>query len=151
MKKKLIIVTLIAILGLALLSTTAQRPDNLGVVNGRLAAMPDSPNAVSSFADDPEMRLEPIPYASSSKAVIEEIAAVIRSLPRTTIIEQTDNYLYVEFRSLIFRYVDDVEFFADDETQQVQFRSASRVGYSDLGVNRRRMERILELLKTQQP
>ncbi len=146
MKRKLIIVSVIAILGLALLSSTARRPANLGVVNGKLAAMPDSPNAVSSYAENPEMRLAPIPYTTSDRKMIEKIAAVIRDLPRTNIMEQTDNYLHAEFRSLIFRYVDDVEFYADESTKQVQFRSASRVGYSDMGVNRRRMEGILQRL-----
>ena len=63
-------------------------------------------------------------------------------MPEATIIEEQDDYLYAEFRSRIFRFVDDVEFAVDNENNEVHFRSASRVGHSDLGVNRARMERI---------
>jgi len=69
-------------------------------------------------------------------------------LPRAKIVSVEDNYLHVEFRSAIFRFVDDVEFLVvipeeqRPTEQRIHFRSASRVGYSDFGVNRRRMEQI---------
>ena len=63
-------------------------------------------------------------------------------MPRTKIVTVDDNYLYAEFRSALFRFVDDVEFLIDPKERAIHFRSASRVGYSDLGVNRHRMEQI---------
>ena len=63
-------------------------------------------------------------------------------MPRTRIAEDDGYYVHAEFRSRVFRFVDDVEFLLDDATGQIYFRSASRVGRSDLGVNRRRMEAI---------
>jgi uncharacterized protein (DUF1499 family) len=76
---------------------------------------------------------------SDAKAVLK---TVIAGLPRTKLVEEDDTYLHYEFTSLLLRFVDDVEFLFDDETKTVHFRSASRTGYGDLGVNRRRMEDI---------
>ena len=63
-------------------------------------------------------------------------------LPRAKLVEEDEDYLHYEFTSLLLRFVDDVEFVFDDATRTIHFRSASRTGYSDLGVNRRRMEEI---------
>jgi uncharacterized protein (DUF1499 family) len=70
------------------------------------------------------------------------LKTVVAGLPRTKLIEEDENYLHYEFTSLLFRFVDDVEFLFDDGTKTIHFRSASRTGYGDLGVNRRRMEEI---------
>jgi uncharacterized protein (DUF1499 family) len=70
----------------------------------------------------------------------ELLKALIASLPRTRLIEEDGEYLHYEFTS--FRFVDDVEFVFDEGSKTIHFRSASRVGYGDLGVNRRRMENI---------
>ena len=68
-------------------------------------------------------------------------------MDRTMLIQEDATYLRYEFTSLLLRFVDDVEFLFDDSTKTVHFRSASRTGYSDLGVNRRRMERIRSLVE----
>jgi len=65
--------------------------------------------------------------------------SVIDSFRRTRVVTQRPDYVHAEFRSFLFRFCDDVEFYFDDETERVHLRSASRLGYSDLGVNRRRM------------
>lgn len=80
---------------------------------------------------------------------MRKLTAAIQSMPRRKIVIATENYLHVEFSSAIFRFVDDVEFFLDDATQTIHFRSASRLGYSDLGVNRKRMEEIRRRFTTQ--
>jgi uncharacterized protein (DUF1499 family) len=67
---------------------------------------------------------------------------IIQALERTTIIEETDDYLYAEFKSATMGYVDDVEFYIDRENKMIHVRSASRVGYGDFGVNRERIEAI---------
>jgi uncharacterized protein (DUF1499 family) len=79
---------------------------------------------------------------AEAKQALKEI---VRSLPRTNLVEENETYLHYEFTSLLLRFVDDVEFLFDDETKTIHFRSASRTGYSDLGVNRRRMEEIRKL------
>ena len=70
----------------------------------------------------------------------------ILSLPRVKLVEEDESYLHCEFTSLLFRFVDDVEFVFDDATKTLHFRSASRTGYGDLGVNRKRMEEIRRLV-----
>ena len=71
---------------------------------------------------------------------------VLTTLPRTKLVEEDEMYLHYEFTSLLLRFVDDVEFLFDDESKTVHFRSASRTGYSDLGVNRQRMEQVRSLV-----
>ena len=73
---------------------------------------------------------------------MQRIKELVEEMPRTKIVTVEDNYLHAEFRSSVFRFVDDVEFLIDPKERAIHFRSASRVGYSDFGVNRRRMEQI---------
>lgn len=68
-------------------------------------------------------------------------------MPRMKLVEEDEAYLHYEFSSLLLRFVDDVELIFDDETKTIHFRSASRTGYGDLGVNRRRMETIRSLIE----
>ncbi len=108
------------------------------------APCPDSPNCVSSQADpsDEIHYMAALPYSGSVVAAKEKLLAIVKSQPRTTIVTEEDTYLHVEYRSLIFRFVDDVEFSIEQETHLIHFRSASRLGHSDLGVNRKRMAKI---------
>jgi len=107
-----------------------------------LAPCPSSPNCVSTQAQDERHAIAPFPYRKSKAEAKEVLKQVIRSLPRTKLVEEGETYLHFEFSSLVFHFVDDVEFVFDDESKTIHFRSASRTGYSDLGVNRRRMEEI---------
>lgn len=136
--------------GLFLLSFTASRPSNLGVRDGRLATCPDSPNCVSTQAEDREHWIAPFTYQGDSGTVIETLDKIVRRQPRTRIIEKSPQYLHAEFQSAFFRFVDDVEFYVEAESGRVHFRSASRVGRSDLGANRARMESIRSLFQNTQ-
>jgi len=118
------------------------RPASLGVRDGRLAPCPSSPNCVSSLADDDTHRIAPLPLSGAAASAIGRIEGIVRSLPRSSVILATENYLHAEFRSAVFRFVDDVEFLVDESAGVIQIRSASRVGTSDLGVNRKRIEAI---------
>ncbi len=140
----LAIVIVLIVGALAMMSIFSRKPTNLGVTNGRLAVCPASPNCVSTQAADADHRMEPIPFVGSPNEAMQRIEGVIDEMPRTRIVTREGNYLHAEFRSALFRFVDDVEFLIDPESQLVHFRSASRVGHSDLGVNRRRMEKIRE-------
>lgn len=114
----------------------------LGVTDGRLAPCPRSPNCVSSQSEGRAHYIEPLHFTGSLKEAKEALLSVIRSEKRTRLITITDDYIHAEFTSLIFRFVDDVEFYFDDSTKTIHVRSASRVGRSDLGVNRKRVEKI---------
>ena len=121
---------------------SGERPNNLGVKDGKLAACPGTPNCVNSQSNDTKSMIEPLPTES-----IAEIKQVVEAMAGTTIIEETGNYLYAEFKSKLMGYVDDVEFYLDSGANKVQVRSASRLGKSDLGVNRKRVEEIRSKLQ----
>lgn len=132
---------------LALLSLFAKTPAHLGVRNGRLAPCPSSPNCVSTQAETQQHWIAPLTPDDDEKSPVNRIAEIVAGMPGATVIEQSEVYLRAEFRSRIFRFCDDVEFFHDKSGGQIHFRSASRVGHSDLGVNRRRMEEIRTLFR----
>ena len=111
-----------------------------------LAPCPSSPNCVSTQAPDKGHAITPFRYRKSRAEAKEALKKVIRSLPRTKLVEEDESYLHYEFTSLLLRFVDDVEFLFDDETKTIHFRSASRTGYGDLGVNRTRMEQVRALV-----
>ena len=121
---------------------SGERPSNLGVKDGKLAACPGTPNCVNSRSNDAQSKIDALPAVS-----IAEIKGVVEGMEGTTIIEETDNYLYAEFKSKLMGYVDDVEFYRDEANNALQVRSASRLGKSDLGVNRKRVEEIRSKLK----
>ena len=112
-----------------------------------LPPCPSSPNCVATQAHDEGHAIAPFRYRKSRAEAKEALKATIRALPRTQLVEEEDEYLHYEFTTLIMRFVDDVEFLFDDETKTIHFRSASRTGYGDLGVNRKRMENIRSLVE----
>jgi uncharacterized protein (DUF1499 family) len=127
---------------LALLSARAQQPANLGVREGRLTPCPETPNCACSQAGDDAHRIEPLRFAGDPAAAMARLRAVLDAWPRTRLVTATDEYLHAECASFVFRFVDDVEFLLDRGAGVIHCRSASRVGRSDLGVNRRRLEAI---------
>ncbi len=104
---------------------------------------PSRPNCVSSRAPEGPRRMDPIRYQDSLEEARQRLLEIILSFPRSTVVQDNGNYLKVEFRSAIFAFVDDVEFEFDNISKLIQFRSASRQGYYDFGVNRRRMEAVM--------
>ncbi|ABZ93752.1 DUF1499 domain-containing protein [Leptospira biflexa] len=129
-----------------LTNCTGTRPDNLGIRTGKLLDCPKTPNCINSFSDpsDKEHFRNPEPYKKPTSEAMGILKQRILSFPRTKIIKEENNYLYVEFTSLLMRYVDDVEFYFDEKSKLLHFRSASRLGKSDLGVNRKRIETLLK-------
>ena len=118
------------------------RHSQMGVTGGRLAACPDSPNCVSSQSADPRHAIDPLRYEGTAEKARELLIEAVSGMKRARIVVAEDRYIHAEFTSAFFRFVDDVEFLLDDGTRTIHVRSASRVGYSDLGVNRRRVEEI---------
>ncbi|MDT7043203.1 DUF1499 domain-containing protein [Candidatus Nitronereus thalassa] len=108
----------------------------------RLAPCPSSPNCVSSQSKDPDHYIDPLAFHGSPEDTKTRLKHVLTSLPRTIIVEEGPTYLRAESTSLIFRFTDDLDFVIDAEQQLIHVRSASRVGYSDLGANRKRIEAI---------
>lgn len=112
-----------------------------------LHSCPTSPNCVSTQATDEGHAIAPFRYTKPCAEAKEALKAALARMPRTTLVEEDESYLHYEVTSLLLRFVDDVEFVFDDDTKTIHFRSASRVGYSDLGVNRQRMEQVRALLQ----
>jgi uncharacterized protein (DUF1499 family) len=137
------IVLLAAIL--SLMSTTLPA----GETTHTLAPCPASPNCVSSQATDAQHFTEPLRYTGEATLAWNRLKSALGTESRLTIVEDTGSYLHAEARSLVFRFVDDIEFVLDSEAEVIQVRSASRTGYSDFGVNRRRVERIRKVFSEQ--
>jgi len=121
------------------------RPDNLGVKDGRLAPPKRTPNCVSSQADrvaDPGHYIEPLRFGGSPAGGRAALKAALNGMERVKIVNETANYLYAEFSSRLMGYVDDVEFYLDENAGVIHVRSASRLGSRDFGVNRERIETL---------
>lgn len=123
-----------------LAACAGERPNNLGVRDGRLSACPASPNCVSSQASDERHRIAPLAFTGDPDAAFARLKTVLAQRKDTSVVEERPGYLRVELRTTLF--VDDGEFLLDREERVVHVRSASRLGYSDLGKNRSRMEDI---------
>lgn len=116
----------------------------LGIVDGRLSPCPNKPNCVSSQAavGDRQHYIEALSYGGEPAQARERLERAIGDMKRARVVVRQADYWRVEFTSALWRFVDDVEFLFADKAKRIDVRSASRVGYSDLGVNRRRIEEI---------
>lgn len=116
-------------------------PNDIGVRDGRLKPCPDTPNCVNS-KDAGGSAIVPIEYRGATDIAWRRLITIVSSLPRTRIVRKDENYLRAEVSSRVFGFVDDIEFLLDPNAAVIHVRSASRVGHSDLGVNRKRVEQI---------
>jgi uncharacterized protein (DUF1499 family) len=112
-----------------------------------LPPCPDTPNCVSTESTRSSQRMEAVPFRDDPASALARARAALLEESRTTIVAEDSNWLKAESKSFVFRFVDDVEILLDASAQVFRFRSASRVGKSDLGVNRKRMQRISERLR----
>lgn len=105
---------------------------------------PDSPNCVSTQADpsDSTHYIEPVAYTGDTAAVIAAIEDAVSS-NGGSVVSSTDITVKALFVTKLLRFKDDVDFELDDEAKLIHFRSASRVGHSDLGANRKRMDALM--------
>jgi uncharacterized protein (DUF1499 family) len=126
------------------------RPDNLGIdAAGQLAACPSTPNCINSQSQDPEHYIEPFGFESNSESVWQTLEEIVADFDGAEIIADTGTYLYAEFTTKLMGFVDDVEFVLDETDQKIDLRSASRLGESDLGTNRKRLEILRSQLNKQ--
>ena len=123
-----------------LASCAGTRPDSIG----QFADCPDKPNCVSTKSSTTEQKVLPLTYKGPYQKTKNKLLSIVKSIPRSKIVSNKENFLHVEFTSKIFRFVDDVEFYFN-EPGIIHFRSASRIGHSDMGVNRNRIEKIRHL------
>ncbi len=122
----------------------------LRIEKGQLTQCPATPNCVNSQAKDKKHFIQPILAISTQLEVKNRILKILHELNRAKVIVAEDNYIRAEFTSKVFRFVDDVEFYfpkTKSEEMIIHVRSASRIGHSDLGANRKRIEQIRSKFK----
>ena len=134
---------------LAILARIVKSPPYLGVRDGQLAPCPSSPNCVSTQSQDESHRIASLSFDTSVQQAQTRLLQIIRAMERTRIIVADPTYIHAEFRTPGIQYVDDVEFYLDEQTGLIHFRSASRLPYWDWGVNRNRMETIRRAFEAQ--
>jgi uncharacterized protein (DUF1499 family) len=132
---------------LGLWSGTA--PTTLGVNQGRLLPPAFSPNSVSSqaelYPDNPQHQaayITPISYLGSQTAAMHKLLQTLRATPGINVVEARPDYVYAQATTPVMKFTDDLEFWFDNARPLIQVRSASRLGESDLGANRARIEEI---------
>ena len=143
---------LLALLGLAagrLGMLAGKAPVDLGVREGRLKAPSTRPNSVSSQAalwpGHPQLAyasIAPLAVAGDAAAAMAKVRSVVENTPGARLVQADGGYLRAEFSTPLMRYTDDVEFWFDSAAGVVQVRSASRLGESDMGANRTRVEAL---------
>ncbi|MFU8787552.1 MAG: DUF1499 domain-containing protein [Methylobacter sp.] len=116
----------------------------------RLPPCPNSPNCVSSQATDDSHFIAPFKITGSIEDAWAALKQALISQGRTVMTRETENTLHAEARSLVFRFVDDIDALLDKEARIIHIRSASRIGYGDFGVNRKRVEMLRAQLQQAQ-
>lgn len=141
----LIVILLIGGVSVWMVIKNKKIPENLGVRSGKLAPMPSSPNAVSSQTDIEEKRVDPWPFKGGLAATRSAVLNSLKKYGNIEIVEDSGRYIHAVAVTATMKYRDDLEFYFDESENRVHFRSASRVGYSDRGLNRKRYEELAGL------
>jgi|MudIll2142460700_1097286.scaffolds.fasta_scaffold129938_1 uncharacterized protein (DUF1499 family) len=130
-------------------------PTDLGVRDGKLKAPSATENSVTSqaalYPDHPQRgyaEIAPLPVRGDGPATMSRIRAIVQGMDGAEVVKADPDYLYAQFTTPLMKFVDDVEFWYDPANNVVQFRSASRLGRKDMGVNRKRMEAVRDALAT---
>jgi uncharacterized protein (DUF1499 family) len=127
---------------LAYLAVRSRTAPALEVRDGRLRPCPRTSNCVNT--QDESRGIAPLPTNGAPAAAFATLRAVVTALPRTTVLAEGDGYLRVECATPVFGFRDDFEALLDPAAAVIHLRSASRVGLSDRGLNRRRIEGVRE-------
>ncbi len=117
-----------------------QRRPELGVDGGRLRELKGTPNGVSSQAGAGESRVAPIRL--EGEADWRDLCGLARGLHRSKVVKEREDYLWLEVASRFWGFLDDLELYWNRGANHAEVRSEARLGYSDLGVNRRRVEAL---------
>jgi uncharacterized protein (DUF1499 family) len=136
------ILALLGTIAAMLAARNAGPPASLGVRAGGLAPCSAAPNCVSTSTLDPAQAIAPVPFTIDPDEARAVILDLLASEPRTTLVRADEDYIHALYRSPTIGFPDDTEFYIDTSAGVIQMRAAARMGYSDLGANRARMERI---------
>jgi len=136
------VIILVAVLAVQKNNTV---PPNIGVKNGALAPLPDTPNAVSSQTGQADKQVTPLPFKGDIEQTKARLKKAVADFGGAQILTEQPDYLHAVFTTPIIPFKDDVEFYLDETERQVHYRSASRLGYSDFGVNKKRYTEVRAL------
>ena len=117
-------------------------PTHLGATNGSLARLPRTPNAVSSQTSDIRKKVDPFPFNQNLTESKNSLKIIVQAFEGMNILSEGKNYIHVLSTSKTMRFHDDIEFFFDERSKVVHFRSVSRIGYSDMNINKKRYKRL---------
>ena len=146
MKIAALIFATLAVLAVAsLVMQNMKTPTYLGHKDGKLAPMPSKPNAVSSQAQQDDKKVAALPFKATTEQTMAAALKVLQQMANNDVKVNDNIYIYTVFTSANMNYHDDVELLLDEEAKVVHFRSQSRAGYSDMGVNRKRYQQFSEL------
>jgi uncharacterized protein (DUF1499 family) len=123
------------------LSFLSLKPGQTAMTDGRLRNCPGTPNCVCSEYPGEPGHVSPIPFDGDPAFALKKAGTVIRKM-KGNIVTKQENYLHAVFSTPVFRFKDDLEIRIDGDRRLLHIRSASRVGHSDLGANRKRVERF---------
>lgn len=125
-------------------SLLSREPGPVGVVGGRLLDCPESPNCVNSQAQasDDEHAIAPLAFEGDPDEAFARLLALATEDDGAELLAREGDWVHLVYRTRFLRFADDVELLLDREAGVVHVRSASRVGYSDLGANRKRIEAL---------
>lgn len=139
---KLFLCTALGLAALGLTGCTGKPPPNLGIHDGQLSPCPSKPNCVSSQATDKSHYIAPLSFSAPASTAQLALLEVLPQMEGARVMTAEPFYVRAEFTSQTMKFVDDVEFLIDPLSSIVHVRSASRLGYSDLGANRQRVEDV---------
>ncbi|MDO8704582.1 MAG: DUF1499 domain-containing protein [Sulfuricaulis sp.] len=134
-------IVLIPIFWLAVLSVVSRTQPELGVVDGRLRPCPGTPNCVNSEDQGKPWYIEPLSFKNPTAESWKNITRAIQEMGGKVEIDK-NGYIRATFMTSVFRFVDDLELRLDKNNAVIQVRSASRVGRSDMGLNRKRVNEL---------
>jgi len=137
MKKKIILLLIVLII-----VSCSSGPKKIGMRGRFFQACPGTPNCVSSMDKRRNHYVAPINYTISNEDAFKRLIVVLNSMNKVTVLKQTPTYVYVVFRTPLMNFKDDVEFYLPSFSKIIHIRSASRIGFSDMGANRKRVELI---------
>jgi len=118
------------------------------LIEHQLLPCPAKPNCISSLSSISEQYISPFKFSENPEKKFKKLCQIVAAQAGTEIKYQDDIYIHAIFRSRFFRFKDDLEFLYDEKTSRCNVRSASRSGYYDFGVNRRRVEKIRKIFET---
>jgi uncharacterized protein (DUF1499 family) len=133
-------------MSITLFSCAGQKPEDLGIFDNKFSPCAESPNCVSSDARDKDHAVEMFKLNTNLNNGWQKVHDVVSSFPRTKVITFNKQYIHVECSSAVFGFVDDLQLHLRGEGGSVAVKSASRLGHSDFGVNRKRIASLRKIL-----